>query len=140
MAVSLGFQIGLELTQVLPIRETIQTAGSKLLSLARDLRKSGSDLVVEEDLAELLGQANIDRELEADFRKKVLKQDSRALPGTSEIYLAKGAGPTVVNAVQDKRYMSAVIQLYVQAHCLLFLQAQKDRTTKMEQVIAQCNS
>ena len=113
MSHNIGFQIGLELTKVLPVRESVENVGAKLLALARNLRKSGSDLVVEEDLAEMLGRAQLTPQFEKRFKEVVTEQGSKAIPGVSDVYLAQGAGPTVVNAVRDRRYLSAVAQLYV---------------------------
>ena len=111
MGFNVGLQFGLELTKILPIKETVQTAGTRLLALARDLRKAGSDLLVEDDLAELIGRVKIKPDFEAEFRGEVARQGVLTLPGVTEFQLAYGAGPTVMNALRDRRYMSAVIQL-----------------------------
>lgn len=105
MVFNVGLQLGLELSQILPIREYAQSAGSRLFALARDLRKSGSDLLVEEDLAELVGRTKIRQDLETNFRKAVMKQEVTESPSITEFHLAQGARPTVMNALQDRRYM-----------------------------------
>ena len=59
MSFDSGFQLSLELAQLFPIRAGIETAADRLLQYARDLRKSGSDILVEKDLADIFGRANI---------------------------------------------------------------------------------
>jgi hypothetical protein len=65
------FAIALELTNVLLIAPAISSATAAAVRLARDLRKSGSDLLVEEDLAEVFGRNRIDDKLESSFRTAV---------------------------------------------------------------------
>lgn len=90
-------------------------SGTKeLINFARDLRKSGSDIVVEEDLAEVFGRGKIVSELEVQFKKNILGNiKSIPLHPSSEIHLHAGPGPTVNRALKDKdrRYLSTVIQL-----------------------------
>jgi hypothetical protein len=113
-----SFQLGLELTNIFPVGEIVRNISNplyaKLLSLARDLRKSGSDLLVEEDLAAIFGRALINRDLEENFRKHVL-QDSRVVPfhNGCNLVLDASAGPTISRALQpgDRYYLSTVIQL-----------------------------
>jgi len=58
-----SFQLALELSSVFPIRQAVKAMGDYILKLARDLRKSGSDLVVEEDLAEVFGRGKLSSDL-----------------------------------------------------------------------------
>ena len=88
MAFNVGIQASLELTKLFPIRDAAQAAGTKLLSIARDLRKSGSDIVVEVDLAEYLGRLRLNPEFEASFRANVTKQETLRIPHVEEIVLA----------------------------------------------------
>ena len=55
----IGFQLALDLSSIFPVRALADGTASKVMALARDLRKSGSDLVVEEDLAEVFGKGKI---------------------------------------------------------------------------------
>ncbi|KAI9723888.1 MAG: hypothetical protein M1828_004007 [Chrysothrix sp. TS-e1954] len=95
MPVNFNFQVGLELARILPVRESLQKAATSLLTRAKDLRKTGSDLVVEEDLAELFGRLHIEPNLEKQFRSIVAEQGTVELPDASDVYLEQGAGPTL---------------------------------------------
>lgn len=106
-----GFQIALELTKVFPISDVVQAAGHHILRLARDLRKSGSDLVVEADLAEVFGRGKIVSELEIKFKAATKITNITPLTSNSEIVLDSGPGPTVINAFRDPRYFASVVQL-----------------------------
>ena len=111
MASSFGLQFAFELTKVFPIKDAVQYTGNRILEFARALRKTNSDIVVEEDLAQLVGQLRIDPSFEQGFREAVRKQNVASLPNVDEVYLSQGAGPTVQNGLKDRRYMSAIIQL-----------------------------
>ena len=111
MPSAVGLQFSLELAKVFPVGEAVQHVGKSVLSWARDLRKSNSDLVVESDLAELLGRLKIQPEFERNFKQHVKAQDSIEIPGVQKVCLAQGAGPTVVNGFERRQYMSAIIQL-----------------------------
>jgi hypothetical protein len=67
----LGVQPTVELTNFLLIKDRILSAASYLQSLARDPRTSGSDIVVEEDVASIFGRGIIQPELEKKFREAV---------------------------------------------------------------------
>ena len=47
MPFSTGFQISLELAKAFPIESVTESIGSKVLKYARELRMSGSDIIVE---------------------------------------------------------------------------------------------
>lgn len=89
MSYNVGFQIGVDLSKIFPIKDVVQKGGSSLLGMARDLRKSGPDLVVEEDLAEMVGRARIDPKLEEDFRKQVTPQNWTKIGKLSEVFYLK---------------------------------------------------
>lgn len=111
MPFSTGFQISLELAKAFPISSVTETIGSKILKYARGLRLSGSDIVVEADLAEVFGRGKIVHELEQSFRKAVKVQKITFLRDGCEISLDSGAGPTLLHGFQDSRHFSAIIQL-----------------------------
>ena len=108
---NVGLQFSLELTKILPVKETVQNATSRLMDLARSLKRSGSDLVIEEDLAWLIGRLRVNSELEHEFKNDVVIQGSYQFNDTSEVFLARGAGPTVLNGVRNREYLSSIIQL-----------------------------
>ena len=98
MPAYIGSQLALELSNIVPGKELVQDAGAHLLTLARDLRKSGSDLIVEEDLAGVFGRGRISSELEKSFKDIVRVQKFIPLSGGCEIELVSGPGPTLSNA------------------------------------------
>ena len=114
MGFNSGFQLSLELTKVFGSTVKAVSAGKALIDFARDLRKSGSDIVVEEDLADIFGRGRIEHNLEAEFKKQILG-GTRIIPlyPDCDIHLTSGPGPTVTRTFRDKdrRYLSTVIQL-----------------------------
>src|SRR5438876_11760475 len=98
-----GFQLALDVTKLIPVA---LNAGSQLLALARDFRKSGSDLVVEADLAEIFGGAKILPQFEMSFREVVKVRQYIPLSHGCEIELQSGPGPTLSNALRDQRYLA----------------------------------
>lgn len=111
MPFSTGFQISLELAKAFPISSVTETIGSKVLKYARELRLSGSDIVVEADLAEVFGRGKIVHELEQEFRNVVKVQRVTFLRDGCEISLDSGAGPSLLHGLRDSRHFSAIIQL-----------------------------
>lgn len=105
-----GFQIALELTNLIP-REVVSAGITRVVNFARDLKNSGSDIVVEEDLAEIFGRGRISKDLEEKFKAKVRIQKFTPLSHGSEVVLADGAGPTVLRALRDSRYLATVVTL-----------------------------
>src|SRR5579859_151939 len=81
------------------------------MKLARDLRKSGSDIIVEADLAEVFGRARISSELEAKFKDRTKITTIAPLWRDSDIILHSGPGPTVQTAFRDQGYFASVVQL-----------------------------
>ena len=59
----------------------------------------------------MFGRGKIVHELEQDFRKVVKVQNITFLRDGCEISLDSGAGPTLLHALRDSRYLSAIIQL-----------------------------
>ncbi|KAL9618985.1 MAG: hypothetical protein Q9160_006379 [Pyrenula sp. 1 TL-2023] len=105
-----GFQLALELSNLIP-KEPIAAAASKLMSFARDLRLSGSDIVVEEDLAEIFGRGRMSVDLEKRFKEQVPIQRFTPLSHASEIELAEGSGPTMLRAFRESNVKITVNQL-----------------------------
>ena len=93
------------------MREAINSVLSSVVQFARDLKISGSELVVEEDLAAIFGRGLVDPKLETHFKNLVTINSFTSLHNGSEIVLTAGPGPTVYRALKDKYYMAVVIQL-----------------------------
>ena len=105
-----GFQLGLELTNVLnPLTSVISSLGS--LALAKAIKNGGSDALTEAELANYLGRNRIDPSMQVHFRHFVGKSEQKPLSRYVDIFLASGPGPTVQNALQDRELLSMVIQL-----------------------------
>ena len=111
MSVSTQFALSVELSKILPIRSAIIYTAGSLLDLIRALKRSGSDFLVEEDLASIFGQLKIEPSLEDKFRGVVRNASFTPIYPQSPIGLDAGPGPTVRRALKDHYYMSSVIQL-----------------------------
>ena len=99
MALSHGIQLSFELTNVFGGGARAVSATKALVNFARDLRKSGSDIVVEEDLADIFGRGRIESALEAQFKSDVLA-DTTIMPlhPKCDVQLQARPGPTVTRA------------------------------------------
>ena len=108
---NLGAQVTLELSRISPFRDLASQAYNAIIDYARQARMSGSDIVVEEDLATIFGRVLVSSELEASYREVVKIQKFVPLYKGCEIRLDAGAGPIVQNALHYRAYMTTVIQL-----------------------------
>ena len=113
-----SFQLAIELSNVFPIKDVVRDAAgaafSKAVDFARELSLSGSDLLVEEDLAVIFGRGEINHALEIRFRKDILKDTKiTSLHHGCEIEIDSRPGPTVNRALTSKGpyYLATVIQL-----------------------------
>ena len=96
---------------MLPVRETLSSGAESIISLVRDLRRSGSDFLVEEDLAAIFGRGRIESVMEKKFRDALKEVSFTPLHEGSQISLDATPGPTVGRALKDRYYMASVIQL-----------------------------
>jgi hypothetical protein len=113
MPLSSQLSLSIELTRLLPAAglATI-AAGGAIIKMARDLRKSGSDIVVEEDVAAIFSQVIIAADFEAAFRSAITKvANFSTLENLLPVGLQSGPGPTVQRALKHPHYMPMVIQL-----------------------------
>ena len=85
--------------------------GHGVLALARDIRNTGSDLLVEEDLVANFGRNRIESQFESTFKTVVRESTSKQLATSLDIFLNAGAGPTVHHRLRDPRYFSTIVQL-----------------------------
>ncbi|KFY23763.1 hypothetical protein V491_02416 [Pseudogymnoascus sp. VKM F-3775] len=105
------FSLSVELTKLVPLGPILNTAGRAVLNLARDLQKSGSDIVVEADLAEVFGRNRIEPRFESTYRTAVKESYTQQLHSLLDIVLEAGAGPTVRRSLTNQAYFSTVVQL-----------------------------
>lgn len=111
MAFSTQFAVSYELSRLVPVAPIINLGSRALLELVRDFQSSGSNLVTEQDLAEVFGRSYIDTHFASTFKTAVNKSNIQRLAGIVEIVLEVGAGPTVQHAVKDAPFFSMVVQL-----------------------------
>ncbi|KAK2751096.1 hypothetical protein FQN57_000171 [Myotisia sp. PD_48] len=107
-----GFQLSIELTNLVsPLAGAIvNNVGSLIFAEAR--RKSGSDLVTELKFASTLGRNRIEGVIEPHFRGKIARSEQRQISKIFEdLLLEIGAGPTVQHCLRDRALFSTVIQL-----------------------------
>ena len=105
------FSLSLELTKLLPLGSAIDAGRQAVVNLARELQKSGSDLVVEQDLAQIFGRNSITARFESSFRTAVKESKTKQLSSYLDIVLESGAGPTVRRSLQNRFFFSMVVQL-----------------------------
>lgn len=86
------FSLSLELTRLVPFG---LSASNAIMSLARSLQNSGSDIVIEEDLANVFGRCRIAPHRDREFREVVGKHHSSTLSSALGLTLEDGPGPTV---------------------------------------------
>ena len=112
MDFSTGVQLSLELSRIIPVQKGIEVLGSHLLRYARDLYKSGCNIIIEEDLNNIFGRGKIAPALEDKFKGAVKVQKFTPLYQGCEIRLDSGPGPTMIQALRDSRgLLATVIQL-----------------------------
>jgi hypothetical protein len=118
MSIQSQFSLSMELTRAIPQAGLLAQKGiAAVLQTAKLLTLSGSDIVIEEDLAAIFSKVWLDPNFESRFKQSMvavtaLKQISKVL----QIYLQSGAGITVQRALQDPYYMPLVVQLSMLCH------------------------
>jgi hypothetical protein len=115
---AVGFQVSLELTKVLPVREALTLLArytvKQVLDLARNLKNSNSDILVEADLVAVFGRVRIDDAITRQFRSAVVGNTATFSIPNSPLELRQGAGPTLENALKpdsDEGALPTIIQL-----------------------------
>ncbi|PSN67757.1 hypothetical protein BS50DRAFT_633447 [Corynespora cassiicola Philippines] len=113
MPFSSQFALSLELTRAIPAAGVAAAAtGAALVKLARALRDSGSDIVIEEDLAAIFRQNRIDPKFEKTFRQAVTTETRLStIVDSLPIVIQSGPGITVGRALSDPDYLPFVIQV-----------------------------
>ncbi|KAL2060836.1 hypothetical protein VTL71DRAFT_8888 [Oculimacula yallundae] len=107
-----GLQLSLELTKLIPLA----VEGS--MSFARGMQGSGSDIVVEADLAELFGRCLIEAQMASTFKSVISRTSSSKL--CEGISLESGPGPTTLRALKPEHavYFATVIQCSLLAYVM----------------------
>lgn len=105
------FALSLEVTRLVPLALTAaNNAAQAVMNLARDLQNSGSDIVVEEDLANVFGRSRIAPQLASSFKTMILEHQETT-PLAERFFIQSGPGPTVTRALKHPPYFSMVVQL-----------------------------
>lgn len=130
MPIPTQFSLSLELAKIVPVQAALTYGVESILSFARELKRSGCDILVEEDLATIFSRGRVVSSLETHFRDVVKVASFTPLHAGSEIILDAGPGPTVRRALKDRYYMATVIQL----SCLCFLH----ETTTLAAILVEC--
>jgi hypothetical protein len=84
-------------------------AGNLLIRGFLASKSSNSDIVIEEDLAELFGRSVIASNMAASFRT-VIAAPHPPVAVCERIALFNGAGPTVIRALTEPPYFAMVVQ------------------------------
>ena len=129
------FALTVELTRLVPQAGIAVAAGSKISQQARDLKRSGSDLLVEEDLTLIFRQSKIDAAIEQRFRSSVANSQPFAFSELMPIVLWSGAGPTVRRALKDQTYFPMVIQLSLLCYSRFTIACGRNRRSLTAQII-----
>ena len=111
MPITTQFSLSVELMKLSPVQSALTYTVESIISLARALKRSGSDILVEDDLGAIFGRARIAPSVEAHFKDIVKIASFVPLHPGSEIVLDAGPGPTVLRALKDRHYLATVIQL-----------------------------
>jgi hypothetical protein len=105
------FSLSLELTRLPDVVPAIANTFSKVIEVAREFRKSGSDIIIEHDLAMIFIQNRIDPKFEETFKEAIVPNDIASVFRDLPISLMRGPGPTVRRALNDPVYFPMVVQL-----------------------------
>jgi hypothetical protein len=111
MPIPFAAQLSIEVTQIAPVKDLVVGGAKLLYDTARNLRKSGSDLLVEVDLASIFGRGKVDYKLQTHFKDVVTLGSLVPLHANSPIMLDSTPGPTTQRAIKNTFYLSTVIQL-----------------------------
>ena len=105
------FALTLEVTKLVPlIGQAYNKTTNAILNSARELKNSGSDIIIEEDLTNVLGRCKISDGLSSSFRTVVGKSSS-TIPLLEDIFLQAGPGPTVARSFKDKPHFAMLVQI-----------------------------
>ena len=110
MPFSNQFALSVEVTRLLPLSTLYDKGAQAIMTFGRQLKNSGSDIIVEDDLVHVFGRSKISAKLSSSFRTLVAESGSN-VPLLEGIMLQAGPGPTVGRALREPPYFSMVVQL-----------------------------
>jgi hypothetical protein len=71
MPIATQFSLSIELMKLPPVQSALTYTVESIISFARALKRSGSDILVEDDLGAIFGRARIAPSVEAHFKDVV---------------------------------------------------------------------
>ena len=108
------FSLSVELTRVQPLKFLADNIGSATVALLRNFQNSGSDVLAENDVAELFRCHQIDENMAKVFREAIVHPQSSIWtswrPLFERLFLDSQPGPTVVRALGQREYFPMVIE------------------------------
>lgn len=105
------FSLSLELTRALG-PASINHAADSIVEFARGLQRTGSDFIIEEDLAAIFARFHIQPQFLEEF-KQITVADAKVskISDFIPIALQAGPGPTVQRALRDPAFMPMIVHL-----------------------------
>ncbi|KAL9121869.1 MAG: hypothetical protein Q9187_001575 [Circinaria calcarea] len=94
-----GLQLSIELSKVFPVRKGVESVATQILNYVRNSRKSGSDVMVEEDLADNFGRGKITPDIEDKFKAAVKISKVNELHQGCEIRLECSSVPAITTKI-----------------------------------------
>ena len=111
MSLQSEFSLSLELTRILG-PATVSHAGRSLVQFARSLQRTGSDFIMEEDLATLFSRFHVDTGFVEEFKQRTLANTSISkMSDFLPVALQAGPGPSLQRAIKDPAFMPMVVHL-----------------------------
>lgn len=108
------FSLSVELTRVQPLKFLSDNIGSATVALLRSFQNSGSDVLAENDVAELFKWHQIDENMAKVFREAIVHPQGSILDSMrrllERVWLDNQPGPTVLRALRQREYFPMVIE------------------------------
>ena len=108
------FSLSLELTRLQPLQFLSDNIGKATVDLLRRFQNSGSDVLAENDLAELFRCHQIDENMAKIFEEAIVRPQSPIWtsfrPLLERVRLDNRPGPTVVRALKQRDYFPMVVE------------------------------
>ncbi|KAL9636824.1 MAG: hypothetical protein Q9204_002106, partial [Flavoplaca sp. TL-2023a] len=108
------FSLSLELTRLQPLQFLSDNIGNATVNLLRNFQNSGSDVLAENDLAELFKCHQIDENMAKIFEEAIVRPQSpiwtSVRPLLERVRLDNRPGPTVARALKQRDYFPMVVE------------------------------
>lgn len=108
------FSLSIELTRLLPLKFLSDNIGNATVDLLRSFQNSGSDVLAENDLAELFRFHQVDEKMAKTFKAAIVGPQrpiwTSFRPLFERVWLDNRPGPTVTRALGQPQYFPMVIE------------------------------